>query len=586
MHCKSCEILVEDQLKEVNGIEYANVDHGKGRAEIFFRGGQPDMSKIEAAVKEAGYSLGREEKSFFSKNPSDYKDLGIAFLFLVGMYYILKGMGLTDINVNPSSDNLTVPVVLLIGLTAGVSTCMALVGGLVLGLSAKHNELHPEATAMEKFRPHVFFNLGRVLSYAFFGGLLGLLGSAFQFSSTSLGLLTIAVGLVMLLMGLQLIDIFPWANKLKLTLPKGLSRMLGMSGHQKEYSHKGSVVMGALTFFLPCGFTQAMQVYAVGTGSFLWGAIVMGAFALGTAPGLLGIGGLTSLVKGAFSRRFFKFAGLVVLVFALFNISNGVGLAGFDLSLEPSAKTTIASDPNVTIENGVQVVRMKETNRGYEPNKFTIKKGLPVKWIIDAQAPYSCASALVVPSLDVRKNLTAGENIIEFTPKEAGKLRFSCSMGMYTGVFNVVDKDSDVLSASQEAAADPAPASGTCGGSGGGSGGCGGCGGGKKFTPSQDAGKAAVTDGEFQLIETTYTANEDIQPNTFTVKSGQPVKFVVDAKEDGVGCMYQIKIPGLWNKAIDLEAGKKVVMTFTPKEKGQFPITCGMGMQRGVLIVN
>ena len=126
-----------------------------------------------------------------------------------------------------------------------------------------------------------------------------------------------------------------------------------------------------------------MQLYAMSTGNFLSGALIMGAFALGTAPGLLGIGGLTSVLKGAFAKKFFKFAGVLVIV-SLFNISNGANLTGW----KPSLKRNIvaeepADDPNVTIENGVQIVKMDQLAGGYKPNSFTIQKGIPVKWIIN-----------------------------------------------------------------------------------------------------------------------------------------------------------------------------------------------------------
>jgi sulfite exporter TauE/SafE/copper chaperone CopZ len=441
MHCQSCEMLIEDNLKEIRGVNEVKASHQKSEVEIYYDQEKPHFDHITEAVAKAGYQIGTEEKKgLFSKNKSDYKDLGIAFLFLFGIYFLLKGMGITNLNINATSDNLTVPIVFLVGLTAGISTCMALVGGLVLGLAAKHNEMHPEASTMEKFRPHLYFNLGRVLSYAILGSLLGLIGSSFQLGSLGLGIITVAVGIVMFIMGLQLIEIFPWANRLKLTLPKKLSHLLGIGVHQKEYSHKNSMILGALTFFLPCGFTQAMQVLAISSGNFIGGAIIMGVFALGTLPGLLSIGGLASIVKGAFARKFFKFAGLVVIAFAIFNISNGISLAGWNFSYSQPENINI-NDPNVTLENGVQVVKMKETGRGYEPNSFTIKKDLPVKWIIDAQAPYSCASSLMLPKYNIRKNLVAGENIIEFTPSETGSIKFSCSMGMYTGTFNIVDEN-------------------------------------------------------------------------------------------------------------------------------------------------
>lgn len=599
MHCRSCEILLDDKLSEIPEVERTVSNYKKGTVEIHYGSQKPNMHEIEASVREAGYSIGEDgEKPFFSQNTEDYKDLGIALMFLIGIYIIAKNLGLTDINVG-SSDGASLPVVFLVGITAGLSTCMALVGGLILGISARHSELHPEATPMQKFRPHIFFNLGRIGGYALLGGVLGSLGSVLQLSGGTLGVLTIVVGVAMLLLGMKLVGIFPRMENKSFSLPAGISKMLGIKKHEKEYSHKGSMITGALTFFLPCGFTQAMQLYAISTGSFTQGALIMGFFALGTAPGLLGIGGLTSVIKGIFAKRFFKFAGVLVVILAFFNIANGYNLTGWQLpaiSNQKSVTEKNIKDPNVTMENGVQVVRMKEISNGYSPNKFTIKKGVPVKWVIDAQAPYSCASSLTLSKLGIRKTLKAGENIIEFTPKEAGKLPFSCAMGMYTGVFTVVDENDSASSGSGSATAaqdESAAPSGTCGSGGAGAsgGGCGGCGGGgKPVTPSAGtvenaptvAEKAAV--GE-QVIKTSYTAYEDIQPNTFTVKVGKPVRIVIDVKEDGAGCMSTIMIPRLFSKPQLLEAGKTLEMAFIPTEKGSYPITCSMGMARGTLVV-
>ncbi len=599
MHCRSCEILLDDKLSEIPEVERTVSNFKKGAVEIHYGSQKPNMHEIELAIREAGYAVGEAgEKPLFSKNPEDYKDLGIALMFLIGIYIIAKNFGLTDINVG-STDGASLPVVFLVGITAGLSTCMALVGGLILGISARHSELHPEATPMQKFKPHIFFNLGRIGGYALLGGILGSLGSVLQLSGGTLGLLTIVVGIAMLVLGMKLVGIFPRMENKSFSLPAGISKMFGIKKHKKEYSHKGSMITGALTFFLPCGFTQAMQLYAISTGSFMQGALIMGFFALGTAPGLLGIGGLTSFIKGIFAKRFFKFAGVLVIILAFFNIANGYNLTGWQLpaaSDQKSATEKNVKDPNVTMENGVQVVRMKEISSGYSPNKFTIKKGVPVKWVIDAQAPNSCASSLVVSSLNIRKTLKAGENIIEFTPKETGKIPFSCAMGMYTGVFTVVDENENASSDSRSATVtqdDPATLAGTCGSDGAGASGsgCGGCGGaGKAVTPSAGtvenvpvtADKAAV--GE-QVIKITYTADEDIQPNTFTVKAGKPVRMVIEVNDDGVGCMNSIMIPKLFAKPQLLEEGKNLEMAFTPTEKGSYPITCAMGMARGTLVV-
>lgn len=596
MHCRACEMLIEKKLADIPEVSRSYVNHKKGTAEIHYTTQKPNAREVEEAIREAGYTVGTSaEKPFFSRNISDYKDLGIALLFLVGIYIVLKNFGITNIKIGGGSNPASLPVVLLVGITAGLSTCLALVGGLILGISARHAEKHPEATAMQKFRPHLFFNAGRIISYALLGGLLGSLGSFLQLSGTTMGVVTILVGIAMLMLGLKLVGIFPRLENGGFTLPKGISRFLGIKNHEKEYSHKSSFITGALTFFLPCGFTQAMQLYAVSTGSFLQGGLIMGVFALGTAPGLLGVGGLTSAVKGIFAKRFFKFAGVVVVLLALFNISNGYTLTGWQLGSALSAEKESQSeklDPNVTLENGVQIVKMTELSSGYSPNKFTIKKDIPVRWVIDATAPYSCASSLMIPKLNIRKNLKAGENIIEFTPKETGRLVFSCSMGMYTGVFNVVDGTNNVVAdTGTESTASTSAPSGTCGASGGSGGGCGGCGGGGKEikpvegqvqnVPSSDSAKV----GSQQLIKAVYTYNEDIQPNTFTVKAGKTVRFEVDVKEDGQGCMSTIMVPGLYNTPELLDKGRKIVMEFTPVKAGEYKITCAMGVPRGIIKV-
>lgn len=442
MHCRSCEILIEDKLSEIPEIKKSIVNHKKGFAEILYDSAVPDNKLIEEAVRSAGYTIGvAGDKPWLTRNGSDYKEIGVALLFVVALYFILKGLGLSElISVGNSAKPTSLSVALLVGLTAGFSTCLALVGGLVLGISARHAEKHPEATPLQKFRPHLFFNVGRILSYAFLGGLLGSLGSVLQLSGTTLGIVTIAVGIVMLLLGVKLLGISPRLETMNIALPKSLSRSLGISKNEKEYSHLNSAVLGALTFFLPCGFTQAMQLYAVSTGSFIQGSLIMGLFALGTAPGLLGIGGVTSVLKGIFAQRFFKFAGIVVIALAVFNISNGMSLADWKSAPTVTEKKTETNvSPNVSTDNGVQIVRMTENNGGYSPNKFTIKKGVPVKWIIDAKAPYSCASSLISSKIGVQKNLVAGINVIEFTPTEVGVIPFSCSMGMYRGSFTVVE---------------------------------------------------------------------------------------------------------------------------------------------------
>ena len=443
LHCRSCEMVLEESLSQVSGVKNIKINHKTGLAEIYYEQKQPILTELEKKIKKAGYSLGLEdEKNLISNNPADYIELVFIGAILFFIYALIKYFGLFEFEFSGNSTPGLVGV-FVVGLTAGVSSCMALVGGLVLGVSARHAELHPEATPGQKFKPHLFFNLGRLISYAVLGGLIGLLGSAFKLSSPVLGALTVIIGLVMLLLGLKLIEIFPKLSNKNISLPKSVSKYFGLKSDKKEYSNRGAMITGALTFFIPCGFTQAMQLYAVSTGSFNQGLLIMLAFALGTLPGLIGIGGLTSIIKGSFSRYFFKFAGLVVIILAIFNISTGYNLTGFSLDFlkDFSSVSTISTtkDRVELSKDGSQIVEMVQSGNGYSPNQFTIKKGVPVIWKINSTNQYTCAAYISMPAVNISQPLKAGENIIEFTATKTGRMRFTCSMGMYSGVFNVVE---------------------------------------------------------------------------------------------------------------------------------------------------
>ncbi len=431
MHCKSCEISIEENLKQIAAIKKCDVSHVSGQAKIWYDGDKPLLNQISKAVEQAGYTVGQDDKKhWFSRNPRDYFYLINAGAIVLILFIAAQLFGLGDLAANLNQKSLGLAVV--IGLVAGVSSCMALIGGLVLALSARHSELHPEASRMEKFRPHLFFNLGRIIGFAFLGGLIGILGGALQPSIKVMGLLTILVGMVMVLLGLKLVEIFPVLQRVNLTLPKFVSRTLGINSSAKEYSHKGSFIAGAMTFFLPCGFTQAMQLYAISTGSVIQGATIMSLFALGTAPGLLGIGGLSSAVKGPKAKLFFATAGVTVILLGAFNINNA-GRILFPQKI-------LAEQPSDSVStNNVQEVKMTQSGFGYSPDILTVKKGVTVKWIINSTNQYTCASFIVMPAYNIRQSLKAGDNIIQFTPTKTGEIDFSCSMGMYRGKFVVID---------------------------------------------------------------------------------------------------------------------------------------------------
>jgi sulfite exporter TauE/SafE len=198
---------------------------------------------------------------------------------------------------------------------------MAVVGGLVLSMSATF------AKDGDKIRPQLMFHGGRIVSFFILGGVIGAIGSAFTLNTSATFSLSLIIGIVMLILGINLLDVFPWARKLQPSMPKFLSKhALGVS----KFNHTLTpLLVGVATFFLPCGFTQSMQLYTLTTGSFLKGGLTMLTFALGTLPVLALVSFSSFSIKNSSkSGIFFKTAGLVVIMFALFNLINSLVVIG------------------------------------------------------------------------------------------------------------------------------------------------------------------------------------------------------------------------------------------------------------------
>jgi sulfite exporter TauE/SafE/copper chaperone CopZ len=464
MHCASCEVFIERRFKKIPGVERVKVDHTTGHAEVHCRT-VPDIAEFDKMVRPNGYRASwRDERSgdaTGSAAPQNtrrhYIEIGGVFLIVVALYLILrrfdilpKGLGV--------SENMGYGIVFLIGLVAALSTCIAVTGGLLLAIAAKYNEMHPGLSGAQRFTPHLYFNLGRLVSYTVLGAAVGAVGSLFTLSPYANGILTIIASLVMILLGFQLLKLFPRFRKFQPRMPKFLAhRIHNLASSENRFA---SFFLGAGTFILPCGFTQALQLYVLSQGSATKGALTMLVFALGTLPALVTLGAITSYAKGAFQRYFMKFAGVIVILLGIFSVKNGMALTGVTASLSradrPAQQSTIEdvkrssaqSVKTVPIVDGKQIAEMRVDGLTYAPAQFTVIKGVPVEWRIDGREAGGCAQVITAPSIDLTEYLPPDEiKTITFTPEKVGAIRFSCSMGMTTpgAAFNVVENNESTL---------------------------------------------------------------------------------------------------------------------------------------------
>lgn len=438
IHCASCVVRIERKLKQLEGVQAVQVDAMTGKAELLCAG-VLSVEQLYQAIQADGYTVlaWKEQKGATTgtaqKNTArDYLEIGLIALLLLGLFlavshvsFLPKGLGV--------SENMSYGLVFVIGLIASVSSCAAATGALLVGMTTAYNERRAAAGSFDKLKPALLFNLGRILSYTFFGAVIGALGTLFTLSPQLNGGITLVAALVMLLLGVQLLKLFPWARRFQPSMPKFIAhKIYDASG---KPSHRSFFPIGAATFFLPCGFTQALQLYVLSRGGMLVGGLTMLIFSLGTFPALLSFSAISNLIAGRIQRYVVKVAGVLVLLIGLLNFQSGLTLAGVSLpSFLPASSLSSAQSPKeAPIINGKQRAFMKVVGREYTPSVFTVVAGVPVEWQVDGSQAEGCAEVLTVPELGVEVALPAqGSKTIIFVPHTPGTFSFRCPLAMTT----------------------------------------------------------------------------------------------------------------------------------------------------------
>jgi len=316
------------------------------------------------------------------------------------------------------------------GLTTGGLSCFAVQGSLLTSSLTNSGSFRIKGT--------FFFLISKIISYTVLGAFLGFLGTAIVISPKIQGWFQILVGFYMLITAGRLANLSPLFRYTVIQPPKFIFRFL------RRFSISDSlfvpVILGALTILIPCGVTQAMMIYAVGTGNPLSGAAIMFSFILGTFP--------IFVILGFASSKIFKsklltiLAASVIAIIGILSINGGQILRGSVHTIQNYWMVLTRSDlvqgPTL-IQNGKQNVLINVTGGGYKTTTNTLKLGVPVKLTLKTANVMSCARGFVIPSLNYSRILpVTGVTVVEFTPNTLGQLTYTCSMGMYSGSFNVI----------------------------------------------------------------------------------------------------------------------------------------------------
>ena len=444
MVCVNCENLIEDILLDNNGVNKVEVSYTKGLAKINYNENKTSINDLIRVISENGYKVidfsNEVNEDLSNKNKKSKKrDIDCAnkdedntfliIIIILGVILLLKKFGVSNIfSVFPTpNENTSYSMLFIIGLFTSLH-CVSMCGGINLSQCINYNDTIDKGT-LSTIKPAFLYNLGRVISYTIFGAIVGGIGSIISFTGWMQSLIQLIASIFMIIMGLNMLNIFPWLRKLNPRMPKIFAKKF------KSKNNNSPFFIGLLNGFMPCGPLQAMQIYAISTGSVTKGAISMFLFSLGTVPLMFGLGTLSSYMSKKFSNKIMKFGAILVIVLGFSMFKNALALSGINFSQGSENDSGVRAE----IQDNIQVVTTKLKGGTYEP--IIVEVGKPVKWNIQVSngSLNGCNNKIIIREYEIEKSLEMGDNIIEFTPTEAGTYTYSCWMGMLRSKIYVVN---------------------------------------------------------------------------------------------------------------------------------------------------
>jgi sulfite exporter TauE/SafE/copper chaperone CopZ len=463
MHCASCEKRVREALNASDGVTAVSVGWKTGKGTVTFDDRKVGPAHLIEILDSIGYRA-----DFGEEEPKDAGNGGKrAFPKTAGIVLAALGLAVIVYLILKLSSIVTVPditstmglgLLFVVGLLTGFH-CVGMCGGFVVGYTTK-----AAAWGENQALSHLQYGTGKLLSYTVMGAAFGLLGSFVTFTPLMRGAVGILAGIFLLIYGLSMLGAFSWTKRIRIASPAFLDRFVDRQSNKS----RSPLVIGLLNgLMIACGPLQAIYVMAAGTGSVIEGAKSLFVFGAGTLPVMLGFGLVTGVVSARATKKILFASGAIVMILGVIMINRGLALSGTGLDASSLVTSGTASEDKGTgieMKDGYQIIRMDVTRYGWEPDRFVLKKGVPVRWIITGKEINSCNNAIVVPELGLNFPVKSGEQIIEFTPTKEGPISWSCWMGMIPGAFlikNEVDT-SDKGTIDNELNGYGAPSGGSC----------------------------------------------------------------------------------------------------------------------------
>lgn len=209
----------------------------------------------------------------------------------------------------------------------GSMHCIGMCGGFVALYSLRCSGRPAPITL------HALYNLGRITTYSFLGGFLGLAGSFTSslavYKAIPGGTLLVA-GSIMALMGLNMTGLIGkrglYETGAIADVPlfrKSLHAALSF-----EFS-RGIYFFGVLLGFLPCGLLYPIFIQAAVSGGFTTGIATMLSFGAGTMPAMMAFGWTVAWINPRSKLLLYRTAAAIIVLIGLRTIMRGMVFLGW-----------------------------------------------------------------------------------------------------------------------------------------------------------------------------------------------------------------------------------------------------------------
>jgi sulfite exporter TauE/SafE len=206
----------------------------------------------------------------------------------------------------------------LTGLSVGFGHCIGMCGPIVVSLSLRLN-------GRPALWPHLLYNTGRVMTYAFLGALMGYSGSFTGTTAHMAGLQQAVMffsGIMIIVMGVSMGGWLPFG---RLFSDAGGSMGIISRGFQALSGKASSIAyfpLGLLLGLLPCGPVYTALIAAARSGmeakthsiGALWGMGLMLAFGIGTIPAMLLVARLAGLGWLSYRQHIYRISAVLMIL--------------------------------------------------------------------------------------------------------------------------------------------------------------------------------------------------------------------------------------------------------------------------------